>query len=507
MPRSAFVLALLVAATAGGAAAFSQLEPDGRLLAARYAKPERASARLASGPLQTAILDDVFLRQEAPTAYAHTRLTGATAVRMNLYWKEVALRQPREETNPADPAYDWTSIDRAVRLAVRNGLMPILSLYLAPDWATQRGPAGTSPPDPARFGRFARAAASRYSGAYRGLPRVRYWQSWNEPNISIFLSPQFDGRRPFSPGHYRRLTNELARAVKAVRADNVVIAGGTAPFRDITDSVKKVNPAWGPLSFMRELLCLSRSLTRKCRAPIQLDVWSHHPYTSGGPTHHANLPDDVSLADLPEMRKVLLAGIRAGNVVSSGPVRFWVTEFSWDSKPPDPRGVPTALLSRWVSEALYRMWRSGVSLVTWFSIRDEPLTSSFYQSSLFYRGASFADDRPKRALQAFRFPLVAFRNGARIDVWGRTPASRPGTVAIEQQTDGRWRQLGVLRSDRFGVFQHEFTSRAPGPVRARLLATHERSLAFSLRRVPDRFFNPFGQETILEQPVPSRRRR
>jgi hypothetical protein len=97
--------------------------------------------------------------------------------------------------------------------------------------------------------------------------------------------------------------------------------------------VQAQNKRWGPLTFMRELLCLSRELRPTCRQRVRFDVWSHHPYTSGGPTHEAQLPDDASLGDLPEVRRVLDAAVRAGHVRSRGKPRFWVTEFSWDSKP------------------------------------------------------------------------------------------------------------------------------------------------------------------------------
>ena len=103
---------------------------------------------------------------------------------------------------------------------------------------------------------------------------------------------------------------------------------------------------------------------------LRFDIWSHHPYTSGGPTHRASNPDNVSIRELPRMRKVLRAGVRFKHIIHTGSVRFWVTEFSWDTNPPDPKGVPVDLHARWVSEALYRMWRAGVSLVTWFQLRD-----------------------------------------------------------------------------------------------------------------------------------------
>ena len=53
------------------------------------------------------------------------------------------------------------------------------------------------------------------------------------------------------------------------------------------------------------------------------------------------MPGDVSVAELPEMKSALdEAAVSAGDVASARPPAFWVTEFSWDSDPPDPGGVP-----------------------------------------------------------------------------------------------------------------------------------------------------------------------
>jgi hypothetical protein len=41
------------------------------------------------------------------------------------------------------------------------------------------------------------------------------------------------------------MTNAFAAAVKGVHQDNVVIAGGTSPFRDIRPGVQKVTRDWG----------------------------------------------------------------------------------------------------------------------------------------------------------------------------------------------------------------------------------------------------------------------
>ena len=272
---------------------------------------------------------------------------------------------------------------------------------------------------------------------------------WNEPNTSTNLVPQFHGRAPYSPVLYRNLVNALARSVKSVHPNNLVIAGGTAPFRDSTDSVVSRNKDWGPLTFMRAFLCLSSSLKPTCAAKARFDIWSTHPYTSGGPTHHAFLPDDVSLGDLGKMRSVLDAAVRAGHI-SGGTPGFWVTEFSWDSAPPDPSGVPQSLLRRWVPEALYTMWANGVSLVTWFGIQDEPLTTSFYQSGLYTRGLHGAAGRKKSFFQGFRFPVVALPRDHGVYVWGRTPAGVAGVVAVEQRQGAAWRRLGTIRTSAAG---------------------------------------------------------
>ena len=82
-----------------------------------------------------------------------------------------------------------------------------------------------------------------------------------------------------------------------------------------------------------------------CAKTIQFDIWAHHPYTSGGPTHKALNPDDVSIGDLPEMKRLLDAAVKARTTsVSRQRIRFWVTEFSWDSQPGDPKGVPAAFM-------------------------------------------------------------------------------------------------------------------------------------------------------------------
>jgi hypothetical protein len=455
------------------------------------------AAPALAGPLQTAVAEhDEFRGSDALADVALRRIhdAGATAFRVDLNWYEVA-----PETKPAgfrpedpdDPAYRWDVFDRKVRLLQANGLEPIAAVNNPPGWATSE----SSPADVAQFGRFMRAAALRYSGRVADVPRVRYWQIWIEPNVSKFFSPQFRNGQLVAPTLYRRLVNAAADSVHAVRSDNSLIAGGLSPFKAKYPNLRAI----APLQFMRALLCMSKGAVPKptCGDRARFDIWSHHPYTSGGPTHHAAGPDDVSLGDLPEMKRLLDAAVKAHHVVSSQRVRFWVTEFSWDTKPPDPKALPVLLQARWTSEALYRMWQNGISLVTWLQLRDGPYPGNDVQSGLYYRGATVQADRPKPTLTAFRFPFVAYAGAGGLLFWGRTPGGLPAQVVVERKGAGGWRRLASLRTDRYGVFTRRLAGVTAGNgfVRARLAGASSAaagSQPFSLKPPPDRFIHPFG---------------
>jgi hypothetical protein len=477
----------------------------------------------AARPLETAITDGGPFITEPEWSFARVREAGARSVRLFVPWANIvpAGAHKPDGFNPrdhADPAYNWPGLDRQVIAAAAAGVSPILAISKAPPWAERPDSdfrPGTWRPRPSDFGDFAHAVATRYSGTFGGLPRVSRFQVWNEPNLFSHILPQYDtpiseqvtiDSHPESPNVYRPLVNALASEVHKVHPDNLVIAGGLAPFGRY-DAYDHGVP---PLQFMRELLCLTERNRPKpgCSKRVSFDVWSTHPYTQGGPTHSAEQPDNVSLGDLPEMRRVLRAGVRAGRIRSQNPVQFWVTEISWDTSPPDPGGVPLKLHARWVSEALYRMWQSGVSLVTWFQLRDEysspdkPDSREFTSGFYFFCSDGVECSRPKkRSLRAFRFPFVAFRHGRKIRFWGRTPAGVQADVTVQQHRGSHWRTVATMQTNQYGIFKGRFRTERRGPLRAKGL--DDRSQPFSLKRPPDFAVNPFGgcEDAEAEHPV------
>jgi hypothetical protein len=456
------------------------------LLVAAVAAPASA---WGADRLVTAVqdpLDFAFHEPDPDSAYQAARGVGATVVRVPVAWSSLAPTRPSAPTSPDDPAYQWSRLDQRVASIHSAGLEPLLVLYSAPRWARRRERDGgrSMAPHTRPFADFAAAAARRYDGTLPALPRVRYWQIWNEPNLSLYFSVAL------GPQRYRALLNASYSAIHGIAADNTVVAGGLSPFGGGPS-------AWAPLRFMRALLCVPGGPPPEvnCGARSRFDAWAHHPYTSGGPTHEASLVEDASLGDLPELRRILASARRRGHVLPRRGTRFWITEFSWDSKPPDRWGVPLQRHARWVSEALYRMWKNGASLVTWFALRDGPPGKEAFgfvmQAGLYFRTTErYADERAKPAAEAFRFPFVAVPERGRVTIWGRTPDARRHSVTIERRRGGGWSRLDRIRTNAHGIFRTRRRGVFGATLRARVGAAA--SLPFKAARTADKPVWPFG---------------
>jgi hypothetical protein len=195
------------------------------------------------------------------------------------------------------------------------------------------------------------------------------------------------------------------------------------------------------------------------------------------------------------MRALLRAAVKMHHIVSTHPVQFWVTEFSWDTKPPRRHAAPIGLASRWTAEALYQMWKSGVSLVTWFGLEDKG-GSSPYQSGLYFHASSLSHARAKPVRTAFRFPFVAYLGGGKVSIWGRNATSKKQVVTIQRRhgTHGGWRTVARVRSNSSGIFRA--TLRLGATAKDWLRATAPgsgNSLGFSLTRPSSKLrYGPWG---------------
>jgi hypothetical protein len=447
----------------------------GALVAAACALPSAAGARVHG--LKLGFTDNADFQfnpdpVDRQIAFQHAKAAGTELVRIGGDWDNIAPSAPPNIATSANPdwaGYNWTTTDTAVRESVAAGFTPVFITTEAPTWAEGPGrpsqsvaPTGSWRPSPAAFQAFATALAKRYSGSFPDplnpgavLPRVRYWQGWNEPNLSLYLTPQWTGTKGHyklvSPALYRGLLNAWYRGIKSVSSKNVVLTAGTSPFGDAPGG-SRVPPAL----FVRELFCLrGRSALRHVRcagSPVHFDILAHHPYPIGPPRRHAPNPDDVVVPDWGRLKRPLRVALKDRTVAPHRAKPLWATELSWDSSPPDPTGVPAHLQATYMEGAFSTMWSQGVSAVIWYLMRDEAPVPSFattLQSGIYFRGDTIAQDTPKPSFTSFSFPFTAYIHKGKAQLWGLAPA--PGPVTVERQTSsGSWTTLARLnaRSDR-----------------------------------------------------------
>ena len=442
-------------------------------------------------PLRTSLLDPfTFTGTQQATAFQMAHSAGASYVRLVVPWSEIApASRPGDfvPTDPDSPYYTWGWLDRTVSAIEANGMTPILDVTSAPSWGLSRKGNGqvAGAPSSSALADFAKAVALRYDGRH-GEPAVHVFQVWNEPNLSLDLSPIQ------AASVYRGMVNAFATAIHGVSRSNLVVAGGLDPFENLA----KTFVTQAPLAFMRSFLCLSKGAHPRatCKTKVHMDAWSHHPYTFGGPFGKAKRTDDVSLGDLSKMRALLKAAVKLHRITSTHPVQFWVTEIGWDTNPPRKHGVPLSLEARWTAESLFQMWRSGVTLATWFLLQDQASPSP-YQSGLFFHSKTLKTAKAKPMRTPFRFPFVAYLGKGTVRIWGRDATSAKTVVAIQRRhgVHGAWRAVARVRSNRYGIFQATLKLSATTTDWLRATAPGSgNSLAFSLAVPKNVRYGPWG---------------
>lgn len=466
----------------------------GLTASASVAGSVRTYSTPGTAPLATAVVDPtLFDGPQSAMAFDRIRAAGATFVRIAVDWRAIAPSTRPDgfvANDPTSPGYSWAGLDSTLTQADASGLSPILNISGTPKWAYARKPQGVNAgtPKASALADFATALATHYDGGTPGAPTAAFFEVWNEANLSLFLNP-------VSASAYRGMVNAVASAVHEVDSSNLVIAGDLDPFGHRKSAKQKWHSV-APLAFMRSLLCVSKGAHphATCHSKIHFDIWSHHPYTFGGPFGRAKQPDDVELGDLPRMRAVLQAGVRLHHVVSSHGVRFWATEFGWDSNPPRPHAAPLGLAARWTAESLYQMWRSGVSLVAWFDLQDRKSPSP-YQSGLYFHSSSLAKARPKPILTAFRFPMVSYLRASTVSIWGRDATSdrKRVTIQLRHGKRGQWRTAAYITANSNGIFRATLKVKASKKDWLRAVAPGSgKSLAFSLTVPHAPHIGPWG---------------
>ncbi|MGH3133185.1 MAG: cellulase family glycosylhydrolase [Gaiellaceae bacterium] len=321
---------------------------------------------------------------------------GSTIMRLLVQWNLAAPRRPAEPSNPFDPAYVFDDVDEAVRTAQQTDQEVMLTISGTPRWANRGRNPNVMPRRLRDFTNFARAISSRYSGRFEGYPFVRFWSVWNEPNLNLFLTPQFNARgRSVAPANYAKL---YAAAYKGIKAGNrrAKVAMGETSARGRDRRRPNVSDTHSPGKFAE--------LVAKANGRLKFDAWSHHPYPfnpNSKPSQKVRWPN-VSLASLPRFNAELKKFFKRKNVP------IWVTEYGHQTKPQDTFGVSYARQAAYIRQSINMARKLPfVEMFIWFVFQDDP--GQPWESGVYTAGGTVKGSSLRR-FSSTATPLDA-RNG------------------------------------------------------------------------------------------------
>ncbi len=441
---------------------------------------------------------------------ARAKKIGTQMVRIGVTWAAVApatLPAGFKATNPASPGYNWTALDQQVRDLSAEGFKILLTVTGAPAWA--EGPKmpkwaapGSWKPNATDFKQFATAVATRYDGSYsdplhrnKRLPRIIYFQAWNEPNLSRNITPQYTDEGPGASSHgracpttdtsalqspsiYRSLLNSFYAGIKGVKSSDIVVSASLDPFSHPNCVPNAGSDAYrsAPLTFDEALFCVTakdKPLSR-CANPVHFDAFGTNPYdpfgmpspcgkkTLCGPTWSAP-GGDMSIADVSKLTAALNAAVKAHKVLPASKKWGFATEVAWDQQPLDRQGIPQATAALWQEQAYYILSRAGVTNILWWQLADRSPFDGWPDDS----GEYLASGKAKPSATAFHFPFVTNRlTSSKVQIWGRAPQA--GEMLIEQRYDGTWVTVAKFRVAALEVFQANLALKGAGSFRARL---------------------------------------
>ena len=481
-----------------------------------------APAAQASRTQESTFQDDNHLIYAPADEVARTmdrmKALGADRLRITVLWSAIApapnaLERPAgfDAADPgAYPSGAWDHYDTVVQLAAERGLGVNFNLTVpGPVWAMSSSPradiANRYEPNLTEFGDFVRAVGRRY-------PQVGYWTLQNEPNQPGWLDPQWVRSRgrwvESSPSLYREMADAAWSALRDTgHGGDTILIGETAP-KGV--SVRGTTRAIAPGRFIKRLFCLddhlqllrgARATERGCPAsssPSEFRAahpalfaatgFAHHPYELIFPPSRAPAHSDwYTIANLRSLSS-LLRRVRARFGFGGG-MALYLTEFGYQTDPPDPLGVTPPEQARYLNQAEYLAYRNrSVRTLSQFLLYDDaPPVGTTFQSGLMYR-----DGSAKPAQAAYAFPLFlpspTVRPGGRLHVWGllrgapNGQAHRVDVLFRARASHGRFRRIAQLRTQAArGYVDGRVRVPRSGSIRLRWGAVRSRAAAFRVR--------------------------
>jgi len=291
---------------------------------------------------------------------------GASVVHTTATWASIAPTRPANATNGDDPAYRLDDLDELVGNATKDGIRVMINITGTPKWANGNATPNHMPKHLADLQAFARMLATRYNGR-TGHGAVSLYSVWNEPNLGLFLEPQFSGKKIVGPANYAKLYKAAYAGIKAGNPLARVAIGETSA-RGRDKPLKGVSDSIAPGTFAKYLAKVKG---------LKFDAWAHHPYPTSPnlkPTQKVRYPN-VTLSTMPKFERDLKKFFHRS-------VPVWITEYGHETKPAEKHGVTLAQQAAYAKQALGIARKDpNVQMFIWFVFRDSkgnPWQSGLY---------------------------------------------------------------------------------------------------------------------------------
>lgn len=332
-----------------------------------------AATAVAAQKMPIGFFDDPTFRWSPNRAenLLQASVAGASVIHTTASWAGIAPTKPANAANGDDPAYKLADLDELVFQSGIYGLRVMIDINGTPKWANGGKAPNVMPKRLGDLTTFAKMLASRYNGR-QGHGTVALWSVWNEPNLQLFLTPQFVGKKIVGPSNYAKLYKAAYAGIKSGNPLAKVAIGETSA-RGRDKPLAGVSASIAPGTFAKYLA--------KVRG-LKFDAWAHHPYPTAPnlpPTQKVRYPN-VALLTLPTFEKNLKTYFHRS-------VPVWITEYGHETKPPDPHGVSYARQAKYAVQALTIARNDpNVQMFIWFVFHDS--AGNPWQSGLYTSGGA-----------------------------------------------------------------------------------------------------------------------
>lgn len=413
----------------------------------------------AASSSQLAMFEDSQVNAQPVRTLQTLRSLGVGIIRLDIPWHLVApdsasRTEPSgfDPANPADyAAASWAQYDAVIRDAKADGIrVNVLIDGGAPLWAAGTdNPAGAGTnwkPSAVGYGQFVKAVGTRYSGSYTPpgasspLPRVNFWELWNEGNWAPALAPQVPSANSstYTAAMLDRglIDNGWAGLQQTGHGSDTVIYGSLSPDQSSTVVPYSGTSASPPIAFLRTLYCVNSSYRPLqgsaatavgCPGSTAGFAAQHpalfsgavgvHPYGYGNPPTKAEFPNanSVEFAEIPQLQRALSRMLSAYG--SHRSLSIYNTEYGYEPRPPQT----SKLFVTPATAAAYINWAE------YLSYKNSRLAS--YDQYELYDGHDWFTtgliNRSNKLLPGFYayrmpiwLPVTSTKRGRALEVWG-----------------------------------------------------------------------------------------